>query len=113
MFYSYYTIFSIKPEVATKEDIRQINLKQDTIIQYINLLNEQLKQTKDYRITNRICEVKLKPKRKTLKVSKLHKGFKLVILQVTHKWALVSYFDPKDNLPQTGWIMKKYLDKPE
>ncbi len=26
---------------------------------------------------------------------------------------LVSFFDPKDNLPQTSWILKKYIDKPE
>ena len=35
------------------------------------------------------------------------------VLQVNHKWIYVSYFNPSDNLPQTGWIMKKYLDKPK
>jgi hypothetical protein len=113
VFYSYYSIFSAKPELATKVDIRQINLNQDTIIHYINLVNEQLKVVKEYRITNRECEVKLKPKSKTLTLCKLPKDFELTVLQVNHKWVLVSYFDPKDNLPQTGWIMKKYLDKPE
>lgn len=113
VFYSYYSIFSTKPELATKSDIRQINLKQDTIIHYINLVNEQLREAKEYRITNRDCEVKLKPKSKTLTLCKLPKDFELTVLQVNHKWILVSYFDPKDNLPQTGWIMKKYLDKPE
>lgn len=113
VFYSYYSIFSNKPELATKADIRQINLNQDTIIHYINLVNEQLRVAKEYRITNRECEVKLKPKSKTLTLCKLPKDFELTVLQVNHKWVLVSYFDPKDNLPQTGWIMKKYLDKPE
>lgn len=113
VFYSYYSIFSNKPELATKADIRQINLNQDTIIHYINLVNKQLRVAKEYRITNRGCEVKLKPKTKTLTVSKLPIDFELVVLKVNHKWVLVSYFDPKDNLPQTGWIMKKYLDKPE
>lgn len=113
VFYSYYSIFSNKPELATKADIRQINLNQDTIIHYINLVNEQLRVAKEYRITNRECEVKLKPKSKTLTLCKLPKDFELTVLQVNHKWVLVSYFDPKDNLAQTGWIMKKYLDKPE
>lgn len=102
-----YNIFTTQPELATKEDIRQLNT------QYIKLINEQLRQAKEFRITNRECEVKLKPKTKTLTVSKLPKDFELFVLQVNHKWVLVSYFDPKDNLPQTGWIMKKYLDKPE
>jgi hypothetical protein len=110
--HQYYDFLKEKPELATKAEVNQINIKQDSISHFIQILSEQLKQTKDYRITNRICEVKLKPKTKTLTVSKLPKDIELIVLQVNHKWVLVSYFDPKDNLPQTGWIMKKYLDKP-
>lgn len=112
-FHQYYDFLQQKPELPTKLEVNQIAIKQDSISHFIQILSEQLKQTKDYRITNRICEIKLKPKTKTLIVSKLPKDFELVVLQVNHKWVLVSYFDPKDNLPQTGWIMKKYLDKPE
>lgn len=111
--HQYYDFLKEKPELATKAEVNQINIKQDSISHFIQIISEQLKQTKDYRITNRTCEVKLKPKTKTLTVSKLPKDFELVVLQVNHKWVLVSYFDPKDNLPQTGWIMKKYLNKPE
>jgi hypothetical protein len=111
--HQYYDFLQQKPELATKQEVNQIAIKQDSIIQFIGAVNEQLKIAKEYRITNRECEVKLKPKTKTLIVSKLPKDFELVVLQINHKWVLVSYFDPKDNLPQTGWIMKKYLDKPE
>lgn len=111
--HQYYDFLQQKSELATKQEVNQIAIKQDSIIQFIGAVNEQLKIAKEYRITNRECEVKLKPKTKTLIVSKLPKDFELVVLQVNHKWVLVSYFDPKDNLPQTGWIMKKYLDKPE
>jgi hypothetical protein len=111
--HQYYDFLQQKPELPTKQEVNQIAIKQDSIIQFIGAVNEQLKIAKEYRITNRECEVKLKPKTKTLIVSKLPKDFELVVLQVNHKWVLVSYFDPKDNLPQTGWIMKKYLDKPE
>ncbi len=111
--HQYYDFLQQKPELPTKEEVNQIAIKQDSIIQFIEAVNEELKNAKEYRITKRQCDVKLKPKTKTLTVSKLPKDFELVILQVHHKWFLVSYFDPKDNLPQTGWIMKKYLDKPE
>jgi hypothetical protein len=110
--HQYYDFLKEKPELATKAEVNQISIKQDSIIHFIQILSEELIQTEDYRITNRICEVKLKPKKKTMTVSKLPKDFELVVLQVNHKWVLVSYFDPKDNLPQTGWIMKKFLDKP-
>lgn len=111
--HQYYDFLQQKPELPTKQEVNQIAIKQDSIIQFIGAVNEQLKSVKEYRITNRECKVKLKPKNKTLTVSKLPKDFELVVLQVNHKWVLVSYFDPKDNLPQTGWIMKKYLNKPK
>jgi len=111
--HQYYDFLQQKPELPTKQEVNQIAIKQDSIIQFIGAVNEQLKNAKEYRTINRQCEVKLKPKTKTLTVSKLPKDFELVVLQVNHKWVLVSFFDPKDNLPQTGWVMKKYLDKPE
>jgi hypothetical protein len=111
--HQYYDFLQQKPELPTKQEVNQIAIKQDSIIQFIGAVNEQLKNAREYRITNRECEVKLKPKNKTLTVSKLPKDFELVVLQVNHKWVLVSFFDPKDNLPQTGWIMKKYLNKPK
>lgn len=110
--YTIYNIFSPQPELATKEDVRQLNIKQDTLTQYILLLNKQLREAKEYRITNRDCELKLKPKSKTLTLCKLPKDFELNVLQVHHKWVLVSFIDLDDNLPQTGWILKKFLEKP-
>lgn len=111
--HQYYDFLQQKPELPTKQEVNQIAIKQDSIIQFIEAVNEELKNAKEYRITKRQCDVKLKPKIKTLTVSKLPKDFELVVLQVHHKWVLISYFDPKDKLPQTGWIMKKYLDKPK
>ena len=44
-------------------------------------------------------------------VALLPKDFDVIVLQINHKWAFVSFIDPKDNLTQTGWVMKKYIDK--
>jgi hypothetical protein len=111
--HQYYDFLKDKPELATKQEINQISTKQDSVIHYINLVNEQLKEQKEYRITNRNCEVKLKPKSNTTLLTKLPEGYEATVIRIHHKWVYVSYFDPKDNLPQTGWIMKKYLDKPK
>lgn len=112
VFYQVYGIFSPTPELATMADIKQINIKQDTVFHYIQLVNEQLRQANEYRITDKVCEVKLKPKLKTITLTKLPTDFEVIVIRIHHKWVYVSYFDPKDNLPQTGWIMKKYLDIP-
>jgi hypothetical protein len=109
--HQYYEFLEDKPEFPTKQEVNQISLKQDSVINYINLITEQLNNEKEFRRTNRACEVKLKPKPKTLLLSKLPKDFEVVVIRINHKWAYISYFDPKDNLPQTGWILKKYLNK--
>ena len=111
--HQYYDFIQTKPELATKEDVKQIINGQDSISDFIKIVNEQLKEAKEYRITNRICKVKLKPKVKTLTLTELPINFDVIVIQIHHKWVYVSYFDPKDNLPQTGWIMKKYLNQPK
>jgi hypothetical protein len=111
--HQYYDFVQTKPELATKKDVQQIANNQGSILEYIKLVNEQLKEAKEYRITNRNCKVRLKPKVKTLILTKLPVNFDVIVIQIHHKWVYVSYFDPKDNLPQTGWIMKKYLNKPK
>lgn len=102
--HQYYEFVTSKP-TATKEDLIKFERR---INQTIEL---KLKEQKEYRTTNRILKVMLKPKSKTLVVCKLPKGFDLIILQINHKWAYVSYTNPEDNLMETGWVMKKYLDK--
>ncbi len=95
-----------KPEYASKQEVETIIKEQFTIYE------KKLKEDKEFRIISRECKVMSKPRLKSLVIEKLPIDFELTVLQVKHKWIYVSYFDPKDNLPQTGWIMKKYLDKP-
>lgn len=93
-----------KPEPTTKMDIlnSEIRIKKAIEIKF--------REIKEYRTTNRVSKVMLKPKTKTILITSLPKGFDVIILQVNHKWVLVSYTNPKDNLMETGWVMKKYLD---
>lgn len=96
-----------KPEYATKQEV-------ETVIQeQFGIYEKKLKEDKEFRITSRVCKVMSKPRLKSLVIEKLPIDFEVTVLQVNHKWVYVTYFSPVDNLPQTGWIMKKYLDKPE
>jgi hypothetical protein len=56
-------------------------------------------------------ETEGKPKNITLILAALSVNFDVIIL-INHKWAYVSFINPEDNLPQTGWILKKYLNLP-
>ncbi len=102
--HQYYDFLKSKP-AATKEDLFIFGR---SIIQEIE---SKLKEEKEYRTTNRISKVMIKPKTKTLLLNILPKGFDVIVLQINHKWVFVSYINPKDSLMETGWIMKKYLDK--
>jgi hypothetical protein len=96
-----------KPEYATKQEVETV------IKEQFGIYEKKLKEDKEFRITSRVCRVMSKPRLKSLIIEKLPVGFEVTVLQVNHKWIYVSYFSPSDNLPQTGWIMKKYLDRPE
>ncbi len=103
--HQYYDFVKPKAEPATKEDLVNFERK---IQQSLEL---KLKQINEYRTTNRVSKVMLKPNSKTIIITSLPKGFDVIVLQINHKWAFVSYINPKDNLMETGWLMKKYLDK--
>jgi hypothetical protein len=103
--HQYYDFVKPKAELATKADIIKFEKK---IQQSIEL---KLKEIKEYRTTNRVSKVMLKPKTKTIIVALLPKDFDVIVLQINHKWAFISYINSKDNLMETGWVMKKYLDE--
>lgn len=96
-----------KPEYATKQEVETL------IKDQFGIYEKKLKKDKEFRITRRVCKVMSKPRFKSFEIEKLPVDFEVTVLQVNHKWIYVSYFSPSDNLPQTGWMMKKYLDKPK
>ncbi|WP_369765201.1 hypothetical protein [Flavobacterium sp. WC2429] len=96
-----------KPDYATKQEVATL------IKEQFGIYEKKLKEDKEYRITRRVCKVMSKPRFRSFEIEKLPIDFEVTVLQVNHKWIYVSYFNPSDNLPQTGWIMKKYLDKPK
>jgi hypothetical protein len=103
--YQMYESFQTKAETITKEDISK---SEKRMLQAIEL---RLKDHKEYRVTNCISKVMFKPRAKTMVVTSLPKGYVVVVLEINHKWAFVSYRNPKDDLMETGWVMKKYLNK--
>ena len=104
--HQYYDFIKDKPAMTTKEDLIKFETK------IIQTITEKLKEQKEFRITNRSCKVLLKPTNRTLVIELLPRDFEVVCLQTNHKWVYVSYVGLTDNLPKTGWILKKYLDRP-
>ena len=104
-FHQYYYFLKDKHNGATKQDIKTLET---------NLLSEvskRLSKEKELRMTNRVCRIYLKPRTKSMILLCLPKGVSVSILQVSHKWAFISFNDPRDNYAQTGWVLKKYIVK--
>ncbi|WP_146697688.1 hypothetical protein [Geofilum rhodophaeum] len=95
-----------KSKTISKDDI--VILKKE-IFQKIET---RLKEQNEYRTTNRICKVYAKPNGKRV-LKCLPVDFDVIVIQVNHKWVYVSYINQTDNLPETGWVLKKYLSKPK
>lgn len=105
--HQYVDFIKEKPETVTKQDLIEFQTK------IISEIVSKLKEQKEYRITRTKCFVMLKPKSKTLVVDTLPVDIEVVVLQTYHKWVFVSYVDIDSNFPKTGWVVKKYLDKPK
>lgn len=92
-----------KPDYVTKVEF------QEAMKQQFSIIESKLKSKDEFRITIKKCKVMLKPLNKTMVVSYLPAGYEVIILQIHHKWIYVSYINPVDSLPQSGWILKKHL----
>lgn len=108
--HQYVDFLKNKPILATSEEVKQMRDQQEVIIQYMQEIKQKLGKAEKIRVTRVPCKVKLKPKTKSLTVAELSDCFEVEVLQVYHKWVFVSYYNDEDYLPQTGWILKKYLD---
>jgi hypothetical protein len=100
---SEYYILNSKTESVTKDDLEA--LKKDLVLSLETKINSQ----KIHKIINTNCVVKLKPKLKSYTITKLTKNADVVVIQVSKKWAYISFINQSDNLQCTGWVMKKYL----
>lgn len=92
-----------KPEYATRQEIKSMLI--ENLIKYENDLNN----SKEIRIINCSCKVMLRPNKNSFILNRLNMNHKVTLLMVNHKWVYVRYVSPNDNLPHTGWILKKYL----
>lgn len=104
--HQYYDFVKEKPAPATKEDLAKFETK------VLQTITEKLKEQKEIRIISRVSKVFLKPTTKSFIIEKLPAHFEVVVLQVSHKWLYVSYVSPHDEMPQTGWVLKKYANQP-
>lgn len=92
----------------TRDDLAKLVTKDD-LRKELAILRDELEVKPDIRCVNRPARIMFRPSTKTLVQYKAQAGFEVVVLQVNHRWVYVSYLNPELDLPQTGWILKKYV----
>lgn len=114
--HTYVDFLKAKPVPVTAKDLQLLRqeIKNDVNIEvnrvfeeHERLRDEALKENRA--VTIRKCNVMLRPKDRSYITATLPKEFELTVIQNQHKWAYVEFYNPDDNLPQTGWVLKKYL----
>lgn len=92
-------------EPATKRDLQQ--LKADVIASIKQAATEQ----HQLRTVARRLRVRTKPSERATCLGTVEAGQQVVVLSLVGKRAYISYQDV-DRLPMTGWVLKKYLNRP-
>jgi hypothetical protein len=76
-------------------------------------LDEKSKNNKTSYIVQRTIGLKVKPKFKSNTIAVLYPNQQIQLVESSHKWVYVEYFDYLDGIPKYGWASKKYLVKIE
>lgn len=100
---------------VVKEDLASVATKEDVakLTQQMIALRAELEVKPDKRCVLRATRIMFKPSSKTMVVFRPQRDFEVIVLQTNHTWVYVSFINPKLDLPQTGWILKKYLSASE
>jgi hypothetical protein len=62
-----------------------------------------------YCLVERIAELRLKPRAKAFSVGSLFPNQRVRIVERSHKWIHIEYFDEIEGVPRYGWAYKKYF----
>ncbi len=64
-------------------------------------------------VVQRTIKLTVKPKFKSYTIAVLYPNQQVQLVESSHKWIYVEYFDYLDGIPKYGWANKKYLVKLE
>ncbi|MBS4065284.1 MAG: SH3 domain-containing protein [Chitinophagaceae bacterium] len=88
---------------ATQEDIQNL-------MEFTNKRLEESLSIAGIKAEARIANhLRLKPNSKSKCLFCIKPGETVHIIESNHKWVRVTVIDPSDNLPLTGWVMRKHL----
>jgi uncharacterized protein (DUF433 family) len=85
----------------------------DRIVQAIEKTKTLALEREDsvYYIVEHAIAVHIKPNNRSASVAMLYPNQKVRLVQRSHQWIYVEYFDYIEGLPKSGWTRKKYLKR--
>lgn len=105
--YATYRIVSDKSTddvvIETKREIEKINKELSSKIE-----NELSKLSKA-KVANTNLNLRYSTKKNSLIIGKVKKGQRVTVIEIRHKYLLISYLDMTTNEPKSGFVLKKYF----
>lgn len=80
-------------------------------VEVLKRVQAEAKEHNDSRIVSRRCQIRLKPKPRSIVIESVEKGTSIIVLRKIHKWCYISYITPDDSLTENGWVESKYLER--
>ena len=104
--HQYYDFIKDKSKSATKSEINEVKNSQITILKNLEDVRQQISKKDKLSYTNKNCQIRLKPNSRSTIINNLTENYEIIVVKIQPTWLLINYTDPKDGLPQTGWINK-------
>ncbi|GAB3427933.1 hypothetical protein GCM10027516_33430 [Niabella aquatica] len=106
--HQYIASFTDQTAEKVTKTLTEVEQKQELLEEYLIYIQQEVNKTTQKIQIKRSCELKLKPKKKTLIIATLQPGTEVVVMYSSKQWAYIKY-DSEEGYPQAGWILKKYL----
>lgn len=108
--HQYYDFIKTKPELATKKDVIELKQVQQKTLGYVKKIeSHREKNIEEQRLIHK-SKVLLKPNKRSSIINELPKNYFVEVWKKQPTWVLIKYIDPKDGVPQMGWILRDNID---
>lgn len=107
------TLFTIYQSLQPQDRPQEQIVSKDDIQGLITTIDERFRNALDeagLKAKARIsCHLRYKPNAKSKCLLCVQAGESVHIIESNHKWVRIAVIDPSDNLPITGWVLRKHL----
>ena len=108
----FYNPFIISTDKTNTEVIQEIKkeIEKTNKEQLDKIIDQKLKKLSNTRIARINANLKYSERKKSKVIGLVKLGQQVTVIEIRHKYLLISYIDKDTQEPKSGFVMKKYFD---